>query len=44
MKLSCVLHFQILLHENWVTVLQTDLDTLEDGQELNDAIVDFFVL
>ena len=30
--------------QNRVTVLQMDLDTLEDGQELNDAIIDFFVL
>ena len=30
--------------QNRVTVYQMDLDTLEDGQELNDAIIDFFVL
>lgn len=30
--------------QNSVTVLQMDLDTVEDEQELNDAIIDFFVL
>lgn len=27
-----------------VTILQMDLDTLDDGNELNDSIVDFFML
>lgn len=30
--------------QNRVTVLQMHMDTLKDGQELNDAIIDFFVL
>ncbi|XP_068752857.1 sentrin-specific protease 6-like isoform X1 [Montipora capricornis] len=27
-----------------VTVLQMDMDTLDDGQEMNDSIVDFFMM
>lgn len=30
--------------QSQITVLQMDLDTAEDGQELNDAIIDFFIL
>ena len=30
--------------QNQITVLQMDLDTAEDGQELNDAIINFFIL
>lgn len=26
-----------------VTLLKMDIDTLEDGEELNDAIIDFFI-
>lgn len=27
-----------------VTVLQMDMDTLDDGKEINDSIVDFFMM
>ena len=40
---SVIAVFPPLPAANRITILQMDVETLKDGEELNDAIVDFYL-